>query len=292
MSKSAAKTGVGPTVTVAIEQFFPEAQRILCDDLAYQILPISMRSFVKLMSFNATRDWMVRTTDKSAPGIWSGLMCRKRYIDKKLLDAVGQVEAVVNLGAGYDTRVYRFPALANTSVWEIDQSINITAKQASLQKIFGTIPDHVKLVPIDFDQESLESTLSKQGYSLEKPTFFICEAVTQYLTETGIEATFTFLSKAAKGSRLAFTYILKEFFDGQIVSRQYHIYEQLYKEYVLKNIWLYSLAPSDVVSFLEKYGWRLIEDLGYADLVEEYVKPTGRDLPSMPIERMVYAEKV
>lgn len=35
-----------------------------------------------------------------------------------------------------------------------------------------------------------------------------------------------------------------------------------------------------------------IEDLDYDDLAERYVKPTGRDLPSMPIERMVYAEKM
>ena len=292
MSKKAAKTGVGPTVTVAIEQFFPEAQRILHDDLAYQILPFSMRTFVQLMHSDVTRDWMVRTTEKSAPGIWSSLMCRKRYIDEKLLESVGQVAAVVNLGAGYDTRVYRFPALANTPIWEVDQPVNITSKQARLQEIFGTIPDHIKLVPIDFDQESLETVLSKQGYSLEKPTFFIWEAVTQYLTKTGIEATFAFLSKAAPDSRLTFTYIIKEFFNGQAMSKRYHMYEQLYRQYVLKNIWLFGLAPDDVPPFLSKYGWRVIEELGYDDLAERYVNPVGRDLPSMPIERMVYAEKM
>lgn len=37
---------------------------------------------------------------------------------------------------------------------------------------------------------------------------------------------------------------------------------------------------------------RLIEDLDYAALGERYVKPTGRDLPAMKIERIVYAEKL
>ena len=292
MSKAAAKTEVGPTVTVAMEEFFPEEQRILHDDFAYQILPFSMKAIVQLMGAGFIRDWMVGAAEKSAPGIWGGLMCRKRYIDEKLLESIDQMEAVVNLGAGYDTRAYRFPALANTPIWEVDQPENITAKQARLQKVLGAIPDHIKLVPIDFDQESLETTLSQNGYSLEKPTFFIWEAVSQYLTETGIQTTFEFLAKAAPGSRFTFTYIIKESFDSAVMSKKYDRYEQLYKQYVLKNIWLFGLAPANVAAFLEKYGWRLIEDLGYDDLAEWYVKPTGRDLPSMPIERMVYAEKV
>jgi O-methyltransferase involved in polyketide biosynthesis len=76
------------------------------------------------------------------------------------------------------------------------------------------------------------------------------------------------------------------------MSKGYDRYEQLYKQYVLKNIWLFGLAPDNVAAFLEKYGWRLIEDLGYDELAEKYVKPLGRDLPTMPIERMAYAEKL
>ena len=289
MAKEAAKTGSGPTVTVAIEQFFPIEQRIIQDDLAHQIVPFGMRAFIQLIRLNVTRDWMVRTTEKAAPGIWGGLMCRKRYIDEKLLDAVDQVEAVVNLGAGYDTRVYRFPELTKLPVWEVDQPVNITPKQARLQKIFGDVPAHVRLVPIDFDKETLETVLTAQGYSLAKPTFFIWEAVTQYLTEAGIDATFSYLQKAAPGSRLAFTYVIQEFLDEP---GKYQSYERLYKQYVEKNIWLFGLAPDEVDSFLKRYGWRVKEHLGCDELAEWYVKPTGRDLPSIPIERMVYAEKL
>lgn len=35
MAKAAAKTGVSPTVLIVIEQYFPEKQRIVEDDLAY-----------------------------------------------------------------------------------------------------------------------------------------------------------------------------------------------------------------------------------------------------------------
>ena len=38
--------------------------------------------------------------------------------------------------------------------------------------------------------------------------------------------------------------------------------------------------------------WRLVEHLGYDELAERYMKPTGREIPSMMIERMVYATKM
>ena len=289
MTKAAAKTGLGPTVSVAIEQCFPENQRIIHDDLAYSILPVSARAILKLMRLSSIRDWMVRTAEKSAPGIWGSLMCRKRYIDEKLVESADQVDALVNLGAGFDTRLYRFPALAETPVWEVDHDVNIEAKQTQLKRLFGQIPAHVKLIPIDFDHEDLGTVLASHGYSIEQRTFFIWEAVTQYLTETGIRTTFDFLAKAAPGSRLAFTYVRKDFLDGQDLHGQ----ENLYKQYVAKNrIWLYGMNPNEMSDFLAQYGWRVVEHLGYDELADKYVKPIGRNLPSIPIERMVYAEKV
>jgi len=46
-----------------------------------------------------------------------------------------------------------------------------------------------------------------------------------------------------------------------------------------------------VADFLDEYGWRFIEDVGYEELNERYVV-TGRNLPFMTMERVVYAEKV
>ena len=37
---------------------------------------------------------------------------------------------------------------------------------------------------------------------------------------------------------------------------------------------------------------KLVEDLGYNELFDRYVKPTGRNLDILQIERVVYAEKV
>jgi methyltransferase (TIGR00027 family) len=288
MTQAAAKTGAGPTTLVAIEQHFPPAQRILEDELAYRMLPFGMRAFVLLMQPAALRNWMVRATEQSLPGIWGGMMVRKRYIDEKVVEAASQIDAVVNLGAGFDTRVYRLPALAGKPVWEVDQPENIEPKRVRLQKLFGAVPAHVTLVPIDFDREELATQLAAHGYSTTRPTFFIWEAVTQYLTEAGIRATFDFLAGAAPGSRLAFTYVRKDFIDGQVRYGQ----EQAYEKYVVnEKLWLFGLDPVGVAGFLEQYGWRLVEHVGYEDLAEPYVKPTGRALLSTPVERIAYAEK-
>ncbi len=78
MAKAAAKTGSGPTALVAVEQSFPAKERIIEDDLAYQLLPPDSKAFASMMGSDWTRDWLVQTTEREAPGIWAGMMCRKR----------------------------------------------------------------------------------------------------------------------------------------------------------------------------------------------------------------------
>ena len=61
---------------------------------------------------------------------------------------------------------------------------------------------------------------------------------------------------------------------------------------VLKDkVWLFGLNPEEVADFLAGYGWRVLEHVGYEDLADAYVKPTGRQLESLALERIVYAEK-
>lgn len=287
---AASKTGVGPTVMVAIEQHFPPAERIIHDNLAYHILPWGMRVWAWLMRYRPLRDWMVRASEKEVPGIWSGVMCRKRYIDEQLHAAItaGQVRAVVNLGAGWDTRLYRFPEIAQVPAWEVDQAVNIIPKQAGVTQALGAVPHNITLAPINFDTENLGDVLAAQGYNADVPTFFIWEAVSQYLTEGGIRATFDFLAQAPAGSQLAFTYVRRDFITGEEIVAA----ERIYQTMVIKDkVWLFGWNPDEVAPFLAEYGWHVVAHLSYAELHERYTTPTGRVLPSMPIELMVLAEK-
>jgi methyltransferase (TIGR00027 family) len=288
MSKAAAQTGPGPMSVIALEHTFPQAQRVVDDDLAGRILPFALRAFLWLLRPRLARNWMIRSSEKRMPGIWGGMLCRKRYIDDRLIEAAGEIDAVVNLGAGFDTRACRLPALADIPVWELDQPRNITPKRARLKKLFGKIPGHVVLVATDFDHDDLGTTLAAHGYTNNRRTFFVWEAVTQYLTEAAVRNTVDVLAGAAPGSRLVFTYVRKDFIDG----RARHGQDALYDRYVVRQrIWRFGLDPDAVAAFVAAYGWHVVEHLGYDELAERYVAPTGRVFTSTPIERIVLAEK-
>ena len=291
-TNAAAKTGLGPAFIVAIEQNFPDDLRIIQDDLTARMLPFYLRLFIGLTRITAIRDWVVRYMDKQVRGIWSGLLCRKCYIRDKLTLSITEPNsfgAVVNLGAGYDALLYRLTALDNIPAWEVDQSTNIKSKRRGLLRALGQVPKHISLVPINFVTQELSAVLSEYGYRVSRKTFFICEAVLQYLTEETVRKTFGFLSHSPPGSRMAFTYVLKDFIDGKNMHGEENFFERIVEK---EKLWHFGLNPNEVADFLDEYGWRLIEDVGYEELCERYVMPTGRNLPFMTIERMVYAEKV
>jgi methyltransferase (TIGR00027 family) len=288
MARAAAKTGIMPTALVAVEQSFPPSQRVIDDCLAVQMLPLGAKLFVLLLRWRWMRDWIIGLSEKSDPGMWAGLLCRKRYIDDKVTASRNAIEAAVSLGAGFDTRSLRLPALAGLPLWEIDQGENIEAKRKRLVKALGAIPANVRLVTVDFDQDDLGAILAAKGYSVSKPTFFVWEAVTQYLTEEGVRATFDWLAKAAAGSLLAFTYVRKGFLTGEAL----YNWESGYKRFVATKIWLFGMEPEDCLTLVQAYGWRVIEDLGYDELASRYIGPSGRLLASTQMERMVYAEKL
>ena len=287
MKDKAAQTGPGAMVLVAMEQQLPERERIVVDDLALPILPFGYRAEVRLLK-PFTRA-IIRKSERKVPGLWGSIMSRKRYIDEILTEAATQVEEVVNLGAGFDTRALRLSAVEHHAIWEVDKPSTVDSKRARIENLFQAAPNNVTLVPIDFDLQALGAVLEGYGYSAAKKTFFIWEGVTQYVSEAGIEATFEYLAMVPAGSRLIFTYTPKDFIDGENLHGQQYLYNKML---IKDRIWLFGIDRLKVDALLSKYGWRVCEHVGYDTLVERYVKPTGRDLEPMSIERVVYAEKL
>jgi methyltransferase (TIGR00027 family) len=269
---------------VAAEQYYPEGQRLVQDELALQFLPPGLKSLAKLTRWLPARAFMFNLSEKRARGVWGGVLCRKRYIDEKMREAVSAgLDALVILGAGLDTRAYRLAGGDAIPSFEVDLPENIEYKRAKLQRLYGSVPAHVTLVPIDFDNQDLASVLASQGYRTEYKSFFIWEAVTQYLTEEGIRKTFGFLARARAGSRLVFTYIRKDFIDGTTC----YGLDILYRAYrVKRQLWLLGLDPQQVAAFLGEYGWKELEQVGSQEYTLRYIKPSGRAIP-VKIERAV-----
>ena len=276
-------------LAVAAEQYLPQAQRLLHDELACQLLPTPYKILASLFRWPPVRKFMSSTAEKRGRGVWGGVLCRKRYIEDKLSEALKDgIQAVVNLGAGLDTRLYRIPAVSALTAFEIDLPENIAYKKRKLQQVLGKVPSHIQLVPLDFNSQALEDVLPAYGYQRQMKTFFIWEAVTQYLPEPAVRKTFEFLAQAQAGSRLVFTYICQDFIDGRAIQGL----ETLYQVYRLKTqLWQFGLAPEKVPAFLSQYSWAEIEQVGSKEYIARYLQPHGRIMPVMEIERMAFAQK-
>jgi methyltransferase (TIGR00027 family) len=285
---AAAGTAFGPIVLSAVEHHQPQRRRLVDDDLAAEFLPLPLRTFVAATRFGPIRDGIVAASERVGPGLWANIACRKRYVDDNLAAALPDVEAVVVLGAGLDTRACRLARHSDIPVFEVDLPVNIARKRAIVARVLGGVPASVRLVPIDFERDELLSVLQSQGYRRDARTFFVWEGVTQYLTEAAVRSTFAQLSSAAPGSRLDVTYVRSDFLDGTDTYGAPTLYRRFRER---AQVWKFGLSPDDVEEFLAGYGWRLLEQAGPDVFMHRYVAPTGRALGTSQIEWSVYAEK-
>jgi methyltransferase (TIGR00027 family) len=284
----AAQTASGPMVLAAVEQYEQPDRRLVQDDLAYAFLPAALRGVVATTRLSALRRLMIGATERSGPGLWANLVCRKRFIDERLDESLADIDAVVILGAGLDTRAYHLAHRTDVPVFEVDLPVNIERKKATVRRALGGLPPSIRLVPVDFERDDLAGELAKHGYRADSRTFFVWEGVTQYLTANAVRATFEYLRSAATGSRLVFTYVRRDFIEG----KNFYGAKSAYRRFREKQqIWHFGLDPDGVSEFTAEYGWRLIENAGPDYLVEHYIKPAGRDLTASQLEWSAYAEK-
>ena len=96
MANQAAQTACGPMSIVVTEQYYPKGQRLVQDGLAFQFLPTGLKVIAKLIRWPPLRALIFNISEKRARGAWGGVLCRKRYIDDKLLKAISTgVQTVV-----------------------------------------------------------------------------------------------------------------------------------------------------------------------------------------------------
>ena len=84
---------------------------------------------------------------------------------KKALDE-GKVNQVVILGAGFDTRAYRFAdRLRNVRVFEVDAETTQKVKKSVIyEHVAESERNHVTFVCINFEVQTLEDVLIQAGY--------------------------------------------------------------------------------------------------------------------------------
>jgi methyltransferase (TIGR00027 family) len=282
----AAQTAFGPMVLAAVEQYEGPNRRLVEDDLAEAFLPTGLRALVRSTRVPAIRRLMIAGSERSGPGLWANIACRKHYIDDKLDEALADIDAVVILGSGVDTRPYRLAHRSDVPVFEVDLPVNISRKKAVVRRVLGGLPPSVRLVPVDFERDDLGAELGKHGYRTDFRTFFVWEGVTQYLTEDAVRATFSYLRSAAAGSRLVFTYVRRDFIDGAMLYQATSLYRRFRER---RQIWRFGMNPDEVSEFVAEFGWGLAEQAGPEYFQQHYIAPTGRSLGASELEWTAYA---
>jgi methyltransferase (TIGR00027 family) len=272
----------------AVESYRDPGERLYDDRVAIALLPAVWQAFVRPLRFAVVRKPVLWYRDRQFPGVIGNVICRTRFIDdvvrRELQSGAAQV---VVLGAGFDTRPYRIPELERVDVFEVDHPTVQELKERRLRSALGSVPDHVTLVPIDFDEQELLPSLQSGGFDVNERTAFVWEGVTQYITEDAIRSTLEVVSSCAEGSTVVFTYIDEAIVDG---SERTAIDRQILAVADRSGSpWISGLDPDRLESFLADFGLSLVADVGAATYRERYLDPIDRDLDCYEGERTAVA---
>lgn len=277
---------LGATALRVTELYRPEGERVLEDHFGRDFLPPVWR----LLLLPGIRHALMAMTERRGPGARGMLLCRTRYIDDALCNALGEgLDQVVNLGVGFDTRAYRIPGIEQTHVFEVDQPTPLAWKHTRLQKVLGAPPPHVAFVPIDFNEQKLEDALAVAGFRAGAKTFFIWEGVTQYITAEAVDSVFRYVSRtAAPGSQIAFTYIQRGIVDGFARSEADEIFISATQRGGMP--WIFGFDPAELAGYLAARGLALIDHVGASEYRTRYLDPLGRHTNVYKGERMALAQ--
>lgn len=279
------KTAYAAAYARLIEQYEPKETRLFDDLFVKNFFSNYLSS---IMQFNTIRNLMIFMYNATSTGLFGLQVCRTKYIDEKLEEAIDNgVEQVVILGSGLDTRLYR---IANNKIkgFEVDLPIMQDKKKIIMKKCLGELPSNVVFIPIDFNIQTLDEVLEIKELDFLKPIFFIWEGVTQYITKEAVKNTLKFISKASSGSEVVFTYVLASVVDGTANTIGAEALTTLFK--AGGQTWHFGLNPSEIKNFIKQYNLELIEDVGSSYYQENYLKPIGRKLDVSLIERIAYAK--
>jgi len=196
-------TAEAVTMARALEHLKPQDERVVDDPWAQLFVSPAARRVLAGWSGSLTGR-LVRQLGATGT---SYVPLRHRFIDEHLLEALDDgVEQVVLLGAGYDTRAYRFAEqLAGRPVFEVDLAAISRAKAATIAKHGDEFPDaNVVRVEIDFESQALGDVLADAGFEVGGLTFFAWEGVPMYLTRAAVKATLDAVhGVSADGSQIA-----------------------------------------------------------------------------------------
>lgn len=232
-----------------------------------------------LLAVAPVRAWFKSHFGRKLPGAYGFATARTLHLDSLFLQALDEgARQVVLLGAGYDSRAYRFrERLAGARVFEVDLPSTQQRKKERLGALLSSMPDWVTYVPINFDKQRLEEVLPGAGFDSKLRTFFLWEGVCMYLSEEGVQQTLGFVVRnAPSGSSIAFDYVALGALRGDV---RYPDSRQWGSELAaMGHPMTFGIDEDDSAAYLREQGLELVSSIGSADMEREYLTKSNGEL--------------
>jgi methyltransferase (TIGR00027 family) len=249
------------------------------DRFARQFLSLKSRLLLAL----TPQRILSKLIERAAPGSYCFAIARTRHFDEALLTALRDgIEQVVILGAGYDSRAFRFKdELRGVRVFELDHPGTQARKIELLATSNTVLPPNVTLIGIDFAKQSFAELLPQHGFRRDAKTLFLWEGVSYYLPVQAVNDVLAFVAGCGKGSSIVFDYALQSFVDGDTSTYGGEAVARWLQK--IGEPFLFGLKPANAQRFLAQRGLRVTSHVGPADLERLYLttqhnSPLGRTL--------------
>jgi methyltransferase (TIGR00027 family) len=198
------------------------------------------------------------------------MVCRARYAEDALAAGVQDsgVRQYVVLGAGLDTFAYR-NKFADVRVFEVDHPATQAWKRELLKASEIAAPNTMHFVAVDFETMSLCQELLRAGFDFTVPTVVAWLGVVPYLTPEAFAATMRVLERLAPGSSLVFDYsqprevlpaVEQQMLDS--ISARVALAGEPFQLF---------FTPAQLAEEMQRYGWRVVEDLDGKGLNARYL---------------------
>lgn len=151
------------------------------------------------------------------PGSYEYVMARTIHMDALFVHALEHNwPQIVILGAGYDSRSYRFKQkIDKTRIFEVDAYGSQQHKRLCLQRARLEWPFQTTFVCVDLAHQDLAPRLGEAGYEPDLQTLFLLEGLVMYLPEPQVKYLLTFMQQnRAAGTTIAFDYIFRSVVNG------------------------------------------------------------------------------
>jgi methyltransferase (TIGR00027 family) len=218
----------------------------------------------------AKREWFL--TKFLPPGMYLTHIARTAWFDSQFEEALkAHIPQIVFLGAGYDSRPYRFANfIKNTSIYEVDAPPTQEHKRSLLEQREINIPGGLVFVPTNFNNNSLKDALFSVGFDKKQKTLYVWEGVTYYLPAQTIDDMFNFIREnSPPGSIVCFDYYGT--FPG--IDEAYGVKEQ--REFMKTNspgeCIQFRIVREKIGTFLSERGYKLTEHLTPEEAQKRYL---------------------